>query len=88
MSQAQHIHPRCLKVNRRILPRCLALILFTCCLTSLAFPPVSGSSAGLPPGLAGTDLAQGVAAATGGCSGRISEAAPIAVGIENGETAA
>jgi hypothetical protein len=80
MPRAQSSHPHCLKPIEKYLPRCLVLILFTCCLTSLAFPPAGGPSGGLSPGQTGTDLAQALAAASGSCSSRIFGAAPVTVG--------
>jgi hypothetical protein len=93
MPRAQTLDPRCLKSIEKYLPRCLALILFTCSLTSLAFPPAPGHSGEHPQSNAGTDFMKGAnipmfAATGGGCSGPIFGAASTAVGIENGNTVA
>ena len=73
MPRAQSFHPHCLKPIEKYLPRCLALILFTCCLTSLASPPAGGRLGESAPGSRGTDTtsttnAQILAGTAGGCA--------------------
>jgi len=85
MPRAPSFHPHCLKPIEKYLPRCLALILFTCSLTSLAFPPALGHKGKYPQSPTATDFANSsnvlmLAGSGDSCSNLLFGAASVGVG--------